>query len=131
MKSNSPTVLKPSHKALIRRYLIWAYKSTKESFDRLERKTTQLLADEFILKAMSKRSGGADKEYRQLMKDFETYIENKRVQPVPQGRYAYLRDRLEAVEEAIGHFLGKKELESIKRGYEEEFVRRIWAATDH
>jgi hypothetical protein len=129
MKSSSP--LKAAHKALIRRYLIWAYKSTKESFDRLERKTTQLLADEFILKAMSQRSGGSDKEYGRLLGEFKGYIENKKAQPVAPGKYRYFRDRLASVEEAITYFLGKKELASIRRSYEEEFVRRIWSSTEH
>ena len=31
-----------AHKDLIRRYLLWFFKTTKESFERIERKTTQV-----------------------------------------------------------------------------------------
>lgn len=123
--------ISPSHKALIRRYLIWAYKSTKESFDRLERKTTQLMADEHILRALSGKKTKGGEGYDKLVDEFKEYIAKKKQQPVPQGQYLYLRDRLDAVEGAIKHFLGAKELNSIRAGYEEEFTRRIWGSKDH
>lgn len=114
----------PLHKALIRRYLLWAYKSTKESFDRLERKTTQLMADEYIWGKLSDKKAP-------LALEFKDYIAKKKSQPVPQDQYAYLKDRLQAVEAAIKYFLGVKELNRIRAGYEEEFTRRIWEAKDH
>jgi len=38
-----------AHRDLIRRYLLWFFKTTKESFERIERKTTQLMVDEYVL----------------------------------------------------------------------------------
>ena len=122
--------LAPAHKALLRRYLVWAYKSTKESFDRLERKTTQLLADEYILKQLLKTKASGE-EYEQLVGEYKDYIAKKRQMPVPQAQHRYLKNRLQAVEAAITHFLGHKELGKISAAYEEEFTRRIWESKDH
>ncbi len=126
--------MSPQHKALIRRYLVWAYKNTKEAYDRLERKTTQLTADEFIwakLSQKSKHQGRRSAEYQALLAEFKDYVEKKRAQAVPKGQHLYLQDRLDAVEAAIKDFLGQKELRNIRASYEEEFTRRIWASTEH
>ena len=45
------------HENLVRRYLLWAYKSTREDFERIERKTTQLIVDEYIRDNASKGTG--------------------------------------------------------------------------
>lgn len=123
--------LSQTHKDLIRRYLTWGYKSTKESFDRLERKTTQLMADKHILAALSKSSGPRGEGYDQEVQAFKEYVADKRQQKVPAGKHAYFRDRLKAVESAIVHFLGRRDLNAIKRAYEQEFTRRIWESKDH
>lgn len=62
---------------LIRRYLIWCYKTTREEFD------------------------------------------------------GYLKNRLEAVEKAIEHFLGKDDLNNIQMLYENEMTNRILQARGH
>jgi len=46
-------------KNLLRRYLIWCYKTTKEELDKVDRYFTQDVADAYILKCL--RSG---KDYR-------------------------------------------------------------------
>jgi hypothetical protein len=123
--------LRSDHKALIRRYLTWAYKSTKESFDRLERKTTQLLADEHILASLNKKNRGKGGEYAALVEGYKEYIAKKKQTPISQGQYDYLKDRLSAIEDAVTHFLGAKELGRMRTAYEEEFTRRIWESKDH
>ena len=124
------TKLSSTHKALVRRYLIWAYKSTKESFDRLERKTTQLMADDHILRHVSKNKGG-DAEYQKLVDGYKDYIAKKKEAPVPAAQHLYLKNRLNAVEDAIKTFLGVKELAAIEKAYQDEFIRRIWESKDH
>ena len=120
---------------LIRRYLLWAYKSTKESFERIERKTTQLTVDEFILKYLFKHK-------YEIPPAFKTYISDKRKDELKlkfvdgdkqklHPEYVYLKDRLEAIEAAIAYFLGAKELRQIQELYEKEFTRRILEARDH
>ena len=120
---------------LIRRYLLWAYKSTKESFERIERKTTQLIVDEYILDHLSKKKAAIPAE-------FKTYIANKRKDELKlkfadAGRkklnpeYVYLKNRLAAIEAAIRHFLGDKELKRIEKLFEEEFTRRILESREH
>ncbi len=122
-----------SHKDLIARYLTWAYKSTKESFDRLERKTTQLMADEFILAHVSKNKKAkvSDPAYKALVDKYKDYIDAKKAQPIDAAQYAYLEHRLEAIEAAIKHFLGPKAMQQIHKSYSQEFTRRIWESKDH
>jgi hypothetical protein len=127
--------LTPDHKNLIRRYLLWAYKSTKESFERIERKTTQLIVDDFICDHLSKKRSKvpaaftayiADKRKDELKLKF-TDATKKKLHP----EYLYLKNRLAAVEGAIIYFLGAKELKRMSKLYEEEFTRRILEARDH
>jgi hypothetical protein len=132
------------HKNLIRRYLIWAYKTTKEAFERIERKTTQLAVDDYLLKNLSKAVKGksAGKEYEQHVEEFKQYILSKKQDELKlkyadsQGeylnpQYLYLKNRLTAIEEAIKHFLGVRELKKIENLYEEEFIRRILQSKEH
>ena len=121
------------HQALIARYLTWGYKSTKESFDRLERKATQTLADEFIWEHLNKKPTKAlkDPAYKTLVDDFRDYVDKKQVQPIDQAQHHYLRDRLEAIEAAIKNFLGEQALKDMRRNYEKEFTRRIWESREH
>lgn len=130
------------HQNLIRRYLLWAYKTTRESFERLERKTTQLKVDEYILKALKRSSKNKDRNYQKFMDEFNQYIVTKKKDELDQKfvndrkekfnpQYLYLKNRLSAIEEAICYFLGKKELGRIEKLYEEEFTQRILQAKEH
>src|SRR5690242_17430480 len=131
-----------SHKNLIRRYLIWAYKTTQESFERIERKTTQLIVDTHLLKTLNKTSKGLGKDYEVHIEEFKRYMANKRQDELKQkfadadgkvfhSQYLYLKNRVVAIEEAIKHFLGAAELKKIQAMYEEEFTRRILQAKEH
>ena len=139
-------VSQQDHKALIRRYLLWLFKTTKESFERIERKTTQLMVDEYVLQRIKTAGRGVSArgrgKYAGFVKEFETYIKTKRVDELilkfsdgkgkslhPQ--YVYLKNRLQAVEAAIRHFLGEKELRVMRSLYEKEFTCRILQALDH
>ena len=115
------------HKDLVRRYLIWAYKTTREGFERIERKTTQLVVDEYILKYFSTKKFDIPEEFR-------AYIAGKRKDERKlklSPEYVYLKNRLEAIEAAVTYFLGAKELKSIAGLYEGEFTRRILEAREH
>jgi len=127
--------LTSAHKDLIRRYLLWAYKSTRESFERIERKTTQLMVDEYIL-------GHFSKNKLDVPQEFKTYIADKRKDELKlkfadaggkqlHPQYIYLKDRLAAIEAAIKYFLGSRELKRMSGLFEEEFTRRILEARDH
>ena len=126
--------LSRQHQNLIRRYLIWAYKSTRESFERIERKTTQLTVDEFILAYFTKNK-------MDVPADFRAYIAQKRKDELKlkfsankkklNPEYLYLKNRLSAIEAAVKYFLGDKELKRLHRDFELEFTRRIWEARDH
>ena len=129
---------------LFRRYLIWCYKTTKEDFDRIERKFTQLEVDYFLQKQLSAVFPGKGlaagcqaklDEFAQYIADKEKdamstkYADEK--QKVLQPEYWYLQARLEAIRKAIKHFLGGKELKKIDDLYEQEMTNRILAAREH
>jgi len=134
-----------AHKNLTRRYLLWAYKTTKESFERIERKTTQLIVDEYIQRSVNKAakpSGSSKAAYAALVKEFDVYIANKLKDETKQKfaddkrqalhpQYLYLKNRLAAIEQAIKHFLGPKELKKIEALFEAEFTERILKAREH
>lgn len=133
-------------KKLIRRYLIWCYKTTKEEFERIERKFTQLKVDTCVLNLLSRSRGLAGKKkghsYLKKIDEFKRYIENKEKSAFAQKffdkkkkelqpDYWYLQSRLEALEQTICDSLGKAELKKIRALYEEEMTRRILEAREH
>lgn len=136
----------PNEKRLLRRYLIWGYKTTKESLDRIERYFTQLDVDGYLFDQLSNgqeyRSPKSSVEYKALVDNFQNYMQNKEENVLKKKffdqklgilnpDYQYLRNRFMSLEKAIGHFLGKKELAAIERLYEEEMTRRILEAKEH
>ncbi len=139
------TLRTKSHQDLIRRYLLWMFKTTKESFERIERKTTQLEVDKYVLEHIRTRGGVLDHgkvKYDGLVKEFEAYIKTKREDELKlkfsdgEGKslhpqYVYLKNRLQAIEAAIKYFLGEKELRTMGALYEKEFTDRILQARDH
>ncbi len=125
---------------LTRRYLIWCYKTTKESLDRIDRYFTQLDVDAFILKEISKKK--TDQGYKALIDDFQKYMKNKKDNVLKQkytdakfsietAQYQYLQNRFQAIEKAIVKFLGKSELKKISDLYEQEMTTRILQAREH
>ena len=127
--------LSRAHKDLVRRYLIWAYKTTREDFERIERKTTQLAVDDYIFKYFTAHK-------LKVPQEFKTYIANKRNDEQKlkysgadkkslNPQYVYLKNRLSGIEAAITYFLGGKELKCIAGFYEKEFTRRIMEAREH
>ena len=137
---SKPTRFTQKEKDLIQRYLIWCYKTTKESLDRIDRYFTQLEVDRFILRELRSRenSSGCDK----LIGDFQKYMQDKEENVLPkkfldqksktlQPDYQYLYQRFVAVEKAIDHFLGRKELQNIRYLYEQEMTRRILESKEH
>ena len=133
-------------KKLIRRYLIWSYKTTKEELDRIDRKFTQLKVDGYILKQLLQWQNNikhiSRASYKKNIDAFKQYISKKekeayRLKFFGQGRtrpnsnYVYFKNRLAAIQKSIISFLGKKELKFIKSLYEEEMTRRILEAREH
>lgn len=133
---------KKDKKELKKRYLIWLYKTTKEAFDRIERKFTQLEIDRFILKELRKLD--QDKKARRFIEEFNEYIQNKEKEAInlkgenkdfpaiagsrhrrEKPDYSFLALKLKAIEKAIISKLGKAELRKIKDIYTQEMLRRI------
>ena len=127
-------------KLLIKRYLIWCFKTTKEDLDRVDRYFTQNTVDQYMLDHMY-----ADQECEAIkdkVDDFAHYMEVKTSKANAQKfvdeqkkeihpDYLYLQKRFEAIVAAIKHFLGDEALTEIVNSYEEEFTRRIWEAREH
>ncbi len=128
---------------LIWRYLLWCYKTTKEQLDWIDRKFTQLVVDEYILRELRRPCIlQGNREYLRRVKDFEKYINEKKEKAhkakfsspssgAVTGEYIYLSERLLAIEKAITHFLGKKELKKIQELYQKEMIQRILSSRDH
>jgi len=74
--------LNSKKKDLIRRYLIWCYKTTKEDLDRIDRYFTQNIADDFLLDQLTRskdfKSKKSNANYRKLVRDFARYKIDKR-----------------------------------------------------
>jgi 23S rRNA maturation mini-RNase III len=138
------TIVKQEKKNLIRRYLLWCYKTTKEELDRIDRKFTQLEVDKKMLRELEKGISLADENnaYLQKVKGFKEYIAKKEQSAKAekytgatnlqiQPQYFYLQKRLGAIEKTIVSLLGSKELQVIKVSYEEEMTRRILESREH
>ncbi|MDD4894701.1 MAG: hypothetical protein PHW54_05240 [Candidatus Omnitrophica bacterium] len=129
---------KQDTKNLKKRYLIWFYKTTKEAFDRIERKFTQSEVDRFILKELENASFD-NKNIDKYIQEFEDYIENKEKDGVSlkyekgklKPEYSFLEEKLKAIEKAIVKELGESALKEIKSLYEREMTERILRSTEH
>ena len=125
------------------RYLLWLYKTTKEEFDLIERKFTQVEIDRNILHHMQEHIDTAKikrkKEARMFLKNFKEYTDKKEKDGLAlkyEGKklrpeYYHLSLKLEAIEENIVGELGKQGLRTIKSLYEQEMRRRIIEAREH
>jgi len=131
-------------KNLKKRYLIWLYKTTKEAFDKYERKFTQVDIDQDILVDMQKELMGAylphEKDALQkYINDFQRYVEDKEKacsELRDQGKkknpeFLFLDIKLNAIEKIIAQELGRRGLEKIKALYELEMAERILKSRDH
>lgn len=131
---------------LIRRYLMWCYKTTKEELDKVDRYFTQIKVDDFVWRQLREsknyKSVSGNKSYQDLVDQFQAYMHNKEDNALKKkfqdgqgglltSDYQYLQHRFTAIEEAIHHFLGDKELKEIGRLYEQEMTRRILGAREH
>ena len=122
---------------LKKRYLVWLYKTTKESLDRIERKFTQLEIDRLILGRLKKLD--RQKKVSSFIADLKTYIQNKEKDGLGlkysglnvKPEYYFLVLKLEAIEETIVQELGRKALLEIKSLYEREMTRRILESKEH
>jgi hypothetical protein len=125
------------------RYLLWLYKTTREEFDRIERKFTQVGIDKKIMRDMKENFNSKDlkkkNEARKLLKDFKEYIDKKEKNGWKlkfDGRklrpeYYHLSQKLQAIEKTIIEELGHGGLKEIKAIYEHEMMRRIIEAQDN
>jgi hypothetical protein len=121
---------------LKKRYLVWLYKTTKEAWDKIERKFTQLESDKFILQELKKNN--KSKKAAKFIAEFEAYILNKEMDGLSlkyEGKelkpeYYFLDLKLAAVEKAVIKELGKKGLAEIKSLYEKEMLERILKSTE-
>jgi len=129
---------------LQKRYFVWLYKTTKEAFDKYERKFTQTEIDEDILLEMESTLLGAylphEKEaLEKLVNDFREYISNKEktcMELKYQGKktnpdFIFLDMKLNTIEKLITKELGRRALEEIKGLYELEMMQRILRSMEH
>ena len=131
-------------KNLKKRYFAWLYKTTKEEFDKYERKFTQTDIDKDILLEMENALMGSylphEKEaLEKLVNNFKDYISGKEkicLELKYQGlrtnpEFIFLDVKLNAIEKLVTKEFGKKALEEIKALYEKEMIRRILRGAEH
>ena len=131
-------------KNLKKRYFIWLYKTTKEAFDKFERKFTQTDIDKDILLEMENVLMGSYLPHEKaalekLTNDFREYISGKEKSCLElkyQGKrtnpeFIFLDVKLNAIEKLITKELGRKALEEIKALYEKEMTCRILRGAEH
>lgn len=138
--------LSSADKNLVRRYLIWCYKTTKEDLDKVDRYFTQEMVDQVVIKELMRsseyKSSVKNPGLRSLVEGFVKYAAEKKANAdkrkfLDQGKrvlrvdYQYLQLRLKAIEEAARHFLGGEGLKEIQCLYEQEMTNRILAAREH
>jgi len=137
--------LSSEERGLIKRYLLWCYKTTKEDLERIDRKFTQLEVDYFVLDCLNKSKTKVQKkskpQFLRKIGEFEKYIKDKErmakkekylnSKSILNPDYLYLKNRLSSIENAIESFLSKTDLDLIKEIYQTEMERRIVVATGH
>ncbi len=132
------------NKNLKKRYFIWLYKTTKEAFDKYERKFTQTQIDKDILLEVENTLMGAylpheKVELEKLVNDFQEYIATKEkacLELKYQGlrtnpEFIFLEVKLNAIEKLINKEFGRRGLAEIKALYEKEMIHRILSSTEH
>lgn len=130
-------------KNLRKRYFIWLYKTTKEEFDKYERKFTQTDIDKDLLLEMENQLMGAflphEKEYlEKFVNQYREYISSKEkacLELKYQGKktnpeFLFLDVKLNAIEKLIAKELGGRGLEKIKALYEREMTQHILKSTE-
>jgi len=131
-------------KNLRKRYLIWLYKTTKEEFDKYERKFTQTDIDKDLLLEMENQLLGVylpheKANLEKFVNQYREYISGKEkacLELKYQGKktnpeFIFLDVKLNAVEKLIVKELGRRGLERIKALYELEMVERILRSAEH
>lgn len=146
MREPPADTLSPTQKEqdLIRRYLVWCYKTSKEELDKTDRYFTQAVVDDYLIERLKNLSGYKDREtsFHKSVEDFVQYAREKKAgaegkkfadsaQKTLRLDYQYLKARVEAIEQAVCHFFGQKELERIAALYENEMTERILKAREH
>jgi hypothetical protein len=130
-------------KNLKKRYFVWLYKTTKEAFDKFERKFTQTDIDKDILLEIENVLMGSFLPHEKvalekLTNNFREYIASKEKSCLElkyQGKktnpeFIFLDVKLNAIEKLIIKELGRKVLEEIKALYEKEMTCRIWRSAE-
>jgi hypothetical protein len=122
---------------LKKRYLLWLYKTTKESLDRIDRKFTQLDIDGSLLSEL--RQAAAREKVTRYVEEFEAYVKSKEIEAKRlkykgrhlQPEYRFLVLKLAAVEKTIRKELGDQGLDEIRILYQNEMEERILRSTEH
>ncbi len=135
--------LTQKEQGLVRRYLVWCYKTTKEELDKIDRYFTQAVVDDYLVERLENLpENKPGTPFNKSVEGFIQYAQEKRSKA--QGKkftdstqrtlhpdYQYLKARFEAIEQAICHFFDQKELEKITALYEKEMTERILQAREH
>lgn len=137
-KMDFSNLSKNERASLLKRYLLWLYKTTKDECDKIDRKFTQLDIDRNIERILEKSVNACDPVLKQALLlqlgEWKSYIVGKeadaqRLKFDSSGQldphYAFLCLKKEAVERLIVTHFGQKGLCEIRDLYEESSMRKI------
>ncbi len=130
--------IKEDKMSLYKRYLLWLYKMTKDEFDKIERKFTQLDIDRRIEGIFEKKFKSVPEplcsSLKNNLKEWKEYVlaKEKDAKALKFGddgdllaSYLFLQLKLETVEEIIVSVFSKKTLKEFKELCEEYAFKRI------
>jgi hypothetical protein len=117
--------------SLVKRYLFWLYKTTRDEWDRTERKFTQLEVDRDLQRIFKEYEDGP---LAPFFEEWGRYMANKEADAKKLkfdaqwnilGAYAFLRLKLEAIEGVIAKRLGARQLASFEKMLEDAAMKNI------
>jgi hypothetical protein len=107
-------MIRHSDKSLVKRYLFWLYKMTRDELDRIDRKFTQLEVDRGIQKIFREHEDG-------VLAPFIGEWDKGGV----LSSYVFLRLKLEAVQSVASKRFGRRIVSEFEKIYEDAAMKNI------
>jgi len=131
---------KEDEKSLVKRYLFWLYKTTKDETDKIDRKFTQLDIDRRLQKILnievSLLNGSLRESIAPFLNDWKEYIFQKESDAQKlkfneagqlDAKYVFLHLKLKAIRHSIELLFGRRGFRQFRKLYEEAAMKGILA----
>jgi hypothetical protein len=124
-------VMQRAHKSLMKRYLFWLFKTTRDELDKIDRKFTQLEVDRSMQKVFLKKKGGA---LTPFIDEWGRYMAGKEADAKKLkfddaggvlASYSFLRLKLKAIESVADRRFGPRLMRQFEKIYEDAAMKNI------